>query len=67
VRNEEMLQSVREEKNILHAIKRMKANCSGHILRRNCLLQQIVEGKREGGIQVTGMQGRRRKQLLFDF
>ena len=67
MRNEEVLQSVREERNILQTIKRMKANCSGHILRRNCLLEQIVERKREGGIQVTGMQGRRRKQLLFDF
>jgi hypothetical protein len=37
VRNEEMLQRAKEERNILHAIKRRKTNWVGHILRRNCL------------------------------
>jgi hypothetical protein len=36
----------------------------GHILCRNCLLQQVIEGKIQGGIEVTGKQGRRRKKLL---
>jgi hypothetical protein len=31
VRNEEVLQRVKEERNILQTIKRMKANWSGHI------------------------------------
>jgi hypothetical protein len=26
----------------------------GHILRRNCLLQQVIEGKIKGGIEVRG-------------
>jgi len=26
----------------------------GHILRRNCLLQRVIEGKIQGGIEVTG-------------
>ena len=30
---------------ILHEIRKRKANWIGHILRRNCLLQQVIEGK----------------------
>ena len=45
---------------------RRKGNWIGHILRRNCLLKHITEGKIEGGIEVTGRRGRRRKQLLDD-
>jgi len=33
---------------------------------RNCLLQRVIEGKRKGGIDVTGRQGRRRGKLLDD-
>jgi hypothetical protein len=35
-------------------------------LSRNCLLQQVVEGKIKGGIEMTERQGRRRKKLLDD-
>jgi hypothetical protein len=66
VRNEEVLHRVKEERNILHTVKRRKANWIGDILRRNCLLKQIIEGKIEGGIDVRGRRGRRRKQLLSD-
>jgi hypothetical protein len=38
----------------------------GHILRRNCLLKHVIEGKLEGRIEMTGRRGRRRKQLLDD-
>jgi hypothetical protein len=48
VRNEEVLHRVKEERNIVHIIKRRKANAIGHILCRNCLLKHIIEGKREG-------------------
>jgi len=34
----------------------------GHILHRNCLLQQVIEGKIQGGIEVT-VRWRRRKLL----
>ena len=37
-----------------------------NILRRNCLLQRVTEGKIQGGIEVTGRQGRRRRKLLDD-
>jgi hypothetical protein len=47
VRNEEVLHRVKEERIILHAIKRRKANWIGHILRSNCLLKYVIEGKLE--------------------
>ena len=65
MRNEEVLLQVNEQRNILHAIKR-KANWVGHILRRNCLLKQVIEGKIKGEIEETRRQGRRRKKLLDD-
>jgi hypothetical protein len=54
VRNEEILQRVKENRNILHTINRRKANWIGHILRRNCLLKHVIEGKIEVSIEVTG-------------
>jgi hypothetical protein len=36
------------ERNILHKIIRRKATWIGHILHRNCLLQHLTEGRREG-------------------
>jgi hypothetical protein len=35
-------------------------------LRRKCLLQQVIEGKTKGGIDVTERRGRRRRKLLDD-
>jgi hypothetical protein len=35
-------------------------------LRRNCLIRQVIEGKINGLIEVTGRQGRRRRNLLDD-
>ena len=66
VRNEEVLLRVNEQRNILHEIRKRKANWIGHILRRNCLLQQVIEGKIKGQIGVTRRRGRRRKKLLDD-
>ena len=60
----EVFHRVKEEKNIQHATKRRKANWIGYILRRTCLLKPIIEGKIEGGIEVTGRRRRRRKHLL---
>jgi hypothetical protein len=39
---------------------------SYHILRRNCLLKEVIEGKIKGRIEVTRRRVRRRKQLLDD-
>ena len=66
VRNEEVLLRVNEQRNILHEIRKRKANWIGHILCRNCLLQQVIEGKIKGQIEVTRRRGRRRKRLLDD-
>ena len=62
VRNEEVLLRIKEQRNILHEIRKRKANWIFHILRRNCLLQRFTEGK----TQVTGRQGRRHRKLLDD-
>jgi hypothetical protein len=53
-----VLQRVKEEKNILHTVKRKKAEWTGNILRRNCFLTQDGRDGRRGG---------KCKQLLEDF
>jgi hypothetical protein len=53
VRNEEVLLRVSEQRNILHEIRKRKANWIGHILRKNCLLKEVIEGKIQGQIEVT--------------
>ena len=66
VRNEDVLLTVKAQRNILHEVRKRKANWIGHILRRNSLLQRVIEGKVQGGIEVTGRRGRRRRKLLDD-
>ena len=61
-----MLLRVNEQRNILHEIIKRKANWIGHILRRNCLLKQIIEGKIKGEIEVKIRRERRSKKLLDD-
>ena len=60
VRNKEVLLRV------IHEIRKRKANWICHILRRNCLLKQVTEGKIKGEIEVTKKRRRRRrsKKLL---
>jgi hypothetical protein len=66
VRNEEVLNRDKEERNILQTTTRRKANWTGHILLRKCLLKYVIEGKIEGKIEVKGRRWGRRKQLLDD-
>jgi hypothetical protein len=66
VRNEGVSLRVKEQRNILHEIRKRKANWIGRILRRNCLLQRVTEGKIQGEIEVTGRQGRRCRKPLDD-
>jgi hypothetical protein len=66
VRNEEVLLRVKEQRSILHEISKRKTNWVGHILRRNCLLPQVIEGKIEGGGGVTERRGRRYRNSLDD-
>jgi hypothetical protein len=41
----EALRRDKEERNILHTVKRRRDNWIGHILRRNCVLKHVIEGK----------------------
>jgi hypothetical protein len=66
VRNEEVLLRVKEQRDILHEISKRKVKRIGHIFHRNCLLQPVIEGKIQGGIEMTGRRGRRRRKLLDD-
>jgi hypothetical protein len=50
--NEEVLYRVKEKRNIVHTIKRRKANWIGHVLLTNCLLKHVIEGKLQGRIQI---------------
>jgi len=65
VRNQ-VLQRIKQERNILQTIKRYKGYWICHILRRNFLLKCVIEGSKEGKIEVTRRRGRRCKQLLDD-
>jgi hypothetical protein len=47
---------------ILYEISKWKVNWVGHILRTNCLLLLVIEGR----IEVTGRRGGRRRKLLDD-
>jgi len=64
VRNEDVLLRVKEQRNILHDIRKRKANWIGHILRKNCFQQRVIEGKIQEGIEVTGRQGKKHRKLL---
>jgi hypothetical protein len=66
VRNDKVLLRVKEQRNNLHEISKWEANWIGHILRRNCLLRQVIEVKVKEVIEVTGRQGRRHRKLLDD-
>jgi hypothetical protein len=59
VRNVEVLQRVKEERNSLHTVKRRKANWIGHILRRNCLLKHGIKGKIGGKDRSDGKTGKK--------
>ena len=61
VTNEQVLDRIGENRALLNNILRRKANWIGHILRRNCLFHDAIEG------QMTEVKGvGRRRQLLDD-
>ena len=64
VRNEEVLHRHKEERSIIHTVKRRKANSIGHTLRRNRVMDHVIEWKLERKVYVRGRRGRRHKQLL---
>jgi hypothetical protein len=65
--HEEVLLRVKEQNNILHEISKRNASWGGHILHRNCLLRQVIEGKIKGGIEVTGRRERKRTMWTAHF
>jgi hypothetical protein len=60
LRKESDIVILREANAHLHEIRKRKANWIGHILHRNCLLKQVIEGKIKGEMGVT----RRHRKLL---
>ena len=66
MRNKEVLLRVNEQRNILHEIRKRKANWIGQILRRTYLLKQVIEVKIKAEMEVTRRRERRRKKLLDD-
>jgi len=62
----EKWRSVSDQRYTIHEIRKRKANWIAHILRRNCLLQHVIERKIKGQIEVTRRRCRRRKKLLDD-
>ena len=60
--NEQVLDRIGEKRTLLKNILCSKANWIGHILRRNCLLHDAIEGQMT---EAKGV-GRRRTQLLDD-
>ena len=65
--NEEVIQRAKEGTAILQTIKERKSSWIGHILRRNSLLKHGIEGKIKGKVEAMEKQGRRRKQILYEF
>jgi hypothetical protein len=47
VRNEEVLQRMKEDRKIVHTVRRRKGNLIGHNLRRKCLLKKVIERKKK--------------------
>ena len=62
VTNEEVLEQIGEKRTLLNNIVRRKANWIGHILRRNFLLYDFIEGQ----MTEAKVVGRRRTQLPDD-
>ena len=63
VTNERVLERIGEKRTLLNnVLRRTEPNWIGHILRRNCLFHDVIEGQMT---KVKGV-GRRRTQLLDD-
>ena len=59
VANEKVLERIGEKRMFINNILRRKPNWIGHILRRNCLLYDAIEG------QLTGLKGLVRRRTHF--
>jgi len=64
VRKEEVLHTVKEDRNILHTVKKIKFIWICHVLHMKRLLQHVIEEKIEGMKKVKGRWGKWSKLLL---
>jgi len=64
VRNEKVLRRIKEERNFQDTLKGRETKWIGHILRKNWVLKEVIEGEIEEGIELAGTGGRKLKQLL---
>jgi len=55
-----------EESNNLQTIHRRMVDWTSHTLRENCRLPPVIQGRREGKIEVTRRRVKTSKQLLDD-
>jgi len=60
VSNEEVLCLVQEHRSLMQVIKQRQANWIGHVLRHDCLLKTVQEGKMEG----KRPRGKPRRKML---
>jgi len=65
VSNEEVLSLVKEQRCLVHVIKQRQANWIGHVLRHECLLKTVLEGKIEGK-RTRGKPRRKMLDLLME-
>jgi hypothetical protein len=63
VTNEQVIERIGEKRILLNNMLLRKANLIGHILRRNCLLRDAIEGQMT---EVKGVGRRRRRTQLLD-
>ena len=52
---------VKQERIVLHTVKRMKGNWIGYVLRGNWLIKHVIGGKIDGRMEVRGRRGERSK------
>ena len=60
IRNDEMLARVKEEKCLIRTIRQRQTNWVGHVLRREGLLREVIEGRVKG----TKRPGKPRKGMI---
>ena len=61
--NEPVLESIGEKRTVLNTIPRRNANWNGHMLTKNCLLHDAIEGQM---MEMKGVRRRRRRTQLLD-
>ena len=61
---EQVLERIGEKRTLLNYTLRRKSDWIGHILRRNCLVHDAIQGQMT---EMEGIRRRRRTQLFDDF